>query len=107
MKRTSKTCTLIIVLLIILVPVGGYGYYEIVYRRPVATDNAWGLWIACLKGFEGTVQYIGDEGDYSYFVTGSDYTPRYKRPIKDTKLPRHFPRDSSAPYRVTIEMVPQ
>ena len=92
---------------LLCVALAGYGYYELVHRRPVAVNDPWGLWIAALKGFEGTVRYVGDDSGYSYFTTGSDVTPRYMRPTEKTALPRHFPLGKELPYRVTQEMLPR
>jgi hypothetical protein len=82
-------------------------YWEFVLRRPVAKEDRWGLWIAALKGFEGTVTYVGDKDGYSFFRVGSDHTPRYKRRIEDVRLPRHFDFGKEDGYRVDFSMVPQ
>ena len=103
----KRRIALAVVLTLALIVAAGFGYYEFVLRRPVATDDPYGLWIAALKGFEGTVGYVGDAEGYSYFVTGSDHTPRYKRRIAETDLPKHFPLGTEPPYRVTQEMVPR
>ena len=102
-----KRLLIVLVTISVLLPLAGYTYWEYVVRRPTATDDPWGLWIAALKGFEGTVTYVGDRDGYSYFRTGKDKTCRYMRPTSDLNLPRTFPFGVETPYRVTQEMVPQ
>ena len=90
----------------VAIVVAAYGYRELVARRPHAVDDPYRVWIAALKGFEGKLRYIGEDRCYSYFTTGSDYTPRYKRPTDTTSLPKHFPVGGGTPYSVTSDMVP-
>ena len=104
---TKPKIRIVVAILILGIIASIYGYYELVLRRPVAGDDPYALWMAALKGFQGPVRYFGDADDYSYFVVGSDYTPRYKRPVTETSLPKYFPLGTEEPYRVTQEMVPR
>ena len=70
-----------------------------------ADEDTQGLWIAALKGFSGTVYYVGTEGDFSYFRAGSVFPARYKAPTKNIGLPETFPLGTQKPYRVTQDMV--
>jgi hypothetical protein len=63
------------------------------------------LWIAALKGFSGTVYYLGSERRFSYFRVGSVFPARYKAPTKNIGLPRTFPLGTQELYPVTQEMV--
>ena len=95
-----------IVILLVGLSIGFWSYWEFVLRRPVARDDAGGLWIAALKGFEGTVTYIGDSDGFSFFKTGNDHTPQYKRKINDVQLPHRFAIGQESGYRVHFSMVP-
>ena len=86
---------------------GALTFLYISIRCPSPSENKHDLWMAALKGFMGTVRYIGDDDQYSYFKTGSDFSPRYKRLIHETNLPTHFLLGEGKPYRVDHKMVPQ
>lgn len=84
----------------------------IVYNRSLtylrrAEEQPGALWIAALKGFEGPVLYVGSEGEFSYFRTGTRVFGRYKARTSRIHLPRIFPIGEGDPYQVTHEMVPQ
>lgn len=71
-----------------------------------AREDRYQLWMAALKGFQGTPRYVGSLGDYSYFRVGDLFCSRYKVPTEKLRLPRTFPLGDEAPYVVTFEMVP-
>lgn len=106
MNRLTKN-TIRVGIAAVLFFITGFGYWEFVLRRPIAREDPWRLWIAAHKGFEGIVTYVGDKDGYSYFQTGDDRTPRYKRKAADVKLPRTFPYGLESGYRVDSSMVPQ
>ena len=70
-----------------------------------AEENSWSLWIDVLKGFNGTVYYMGSDEDYSYFRNDGLIAGRYKAKTSRIRLPRTFPLGESKPYSVTQEMV--
>ena len=71
-----------------------------------APEDREGLWMAALKGFEGTPRYVGSLGNYSYFRVGDLICSRYKAPTARLNLPKTFPLGEGTPYKVTFEMVP-
>jgi len=72
-----------------------------------ASEDQYQLWIAALKGFDGTVYYVGSDGDYSYFRAGDILCTRYKAQTSKLNLPRTFPFGKGEPYIVTLDMVPE
>ncbi len=72
-----------------------------------APEDCHGLWMAALKGFQGTPRYVGSLGDDSYFRVGDLFCTRYKAPTARMHLPRIFPLGEGTPCIVTSEMVPQ
>lgn len=78
--------------------------FSLAYLRG-AHEDPYRLWISALKGLNGTVYYIGSEGEFSYFRAGAIFPDRLKAPTVKMKLPRTFPLDSQEPYPVTAEMV--
>lgn len=71
-----------------------------------APEDRHGLWMAALKGLQGTPRYLGSIGDESYFRVGDIICSRYKAPTAKTHLPITFPLGEGTPYVVTFEMVP-
>lgn len=71
-----------------------------------APEDRYGLWMAALKGFEGSPRYVGSLGEYSYFRVGDIICSRYKAPTAKMRLPTNFPLGEGTPYVVTFEMVP-
>ena len=71
-----------------------------------APEDRHGLWMAALKGFQGTPRYVGSLGDYSYFRVGDILCSRYKALTAKVHLPSLFPLGEGRPYVVTFEMVP-
>jgi len=61
--------------------------------------------MAALKGFEGSVYYVGSDGDDSYFRAGKVFYSRYKAQTSKIRLPRTFPFGKGDPYLVTQDMV--
>jgi hypothetical protein len=74
----------------------------------VAVEDATAVWIAILKGFNGEVRYIGNLGDYEYFIIGDIFWSYYKVPKSYTliKLPRTFSLGGGVPYVVTLKFLP-
>ena len=71
-----------------------------------APEDRYGLWMAALKGFQGTPRYVGSLDEYSYFRVGDIVCSRYKAPTAKLHLPTTFPLGEGTPYVVTFEMVP-
>lgn len=84
----------------------GYLYeHSLAYVR-AAPEDRYGLWMAALKGFQGTPRYVGSFEDYSYFRVGDIICSRYKAPTSRLHLPITFPLGQGTPYIVTFDMVP-
>ena len=69
----------------------------------VALMDPYALWIDALKGFAGTVSYVGSRGDYAYFRVEDEtffVWTYYKLPACHAKLPRTFPLGGGDPYIV-------
>ena len=97
---------IVVVTALFMVLAAAYSYqHSIAYVR-AAPEDRYGLWMAALKGFEGTPRYMGSHGDYSYFRVGDTICSRYKAPTAKMHLPNIFPLGEGTPYVVTFEMVP-
>lgn len=78
--------------------------FSLAYTRG-AQEDSYQLWISALKGFSGTVYYVGNEGGFSYFRVGDIFPACYKAPTDRIRLPRTFPLGTQAQYRATEDMV--
>lgn len=105
MKRRMKL-RIISVTALLIVLASGYLYEHSLAFVRAAPEDRYGLWLAALKGLQGTPRYVGSIGDYSYFRVGDILCSRYKAPTAKLHLPITFPLGEGTPYIVTFEMVP-
>lgn len=91
---------------LIALTVSGYFYQHSIAFVRGATEDRYGLWMAALKGFQGTPRYVGSLGDDSFFRVGDLFCSRYKAPTAKLHLPRTFPLGEGTPYIISFEMVP-
>jgi hypothetical protein len=92
---------------ILIVLTSGFFYQQSLAYVRAAPEDRNGLWMAALKGFSGTVRYVGSIDDYSYFRAGDTFCSRYKAPTAKLQLPRTFSFGEGAPYEVAADMVPE
>lgn len=86
------------------------GAAAVAYNRSLsfvrgAEECPWDLWIAALKGFIGPVEYVGSDGEFSYFRAGTSLYSRYKARTSELCLPETFAFGEGRPYRVGHEMI--
>ena len=105
MKRCMKLWIVSVIALLIVLT-AAYRYEHSLAFLHAAPEDRHGLWMAALKGFQGTPRYVGSVGDYSYFRVGDIICSRYKAPTAKMHLPSTFPLGEGTPYVVTFEMVP-
>jgi hypothetical protein len=105
MKRHLKLGIISVVTLLIALASAYFYQHSLTFVR-AAPEDRYGLWMAALKGFQGTPRYVGSLGDYSYFRVGDNICSRYKAPTVKMHLPRTFRLGEGTPYVVTSEMVP-
>jgi|GEM_PF-5092747 hypothetical protein len=105
MKRRVKFRIVSVTALLIVLGAGYLYQHSVAFVR-AAPEDRYGLWMAALKGFQGTPRYVGSLGDYSYFRVGDVICSRYKAPTAKLHLPSTFPLGQGTPYVVTFEMVP-
>lgn len=91
-------------LLVVVCAIGFTGCRSLSYIHR-APEDPQALWMAALKGFEGSVYYVGSDGDDSYFRAGKVFYSRYKAQTSKIRLPRTFPFGKGDPYLVTQDMV--
>ncbi len=72
-----------------------------------AHEDHYQLWMSVLKPFDGSVYYVGSDGDYSYFRSGRIFYTRYKVRTSELRLSRTFAFGKEEPYVVTLDMVPE
>ena len=72
-----------------------------------ASEDHYQLWMAVLKPFDGSVYYVGSDGDFSYFRSDTVFYSRYKTRTSELRLPSTFPFGKGEPYAVTLDMVPE
>jgi len=105
MKRRMKLWIVSVVALLIVLAAAYLYEHSLAFVR-AAPEDRYGLWMAALKGFQGTPRYVGSLGEYSYFRVGDIVCSRYKAPTAKMHLPSTFPLGEGTPYVVTFEMVP-
>jgi hypothetical protein len=47
-----------------------FGYTHSIWYIRGAKEDQYALWIAVLKGFNGDVYYVGNQGEFAYFRAG-------------------------------------
>lgn len=104
--RRSNLVLFFLVLLMASLTITVTGCHSLSYVHG-AEERPYDLWMAALKGFEGPVYYVGDDGDFSYFRAGTVFYTRYKVQSSKVHLPRTFPFGKGEPYLVTQDMVPR
>ncbi len=104
MKRRMKLRVISVIALLMALSAGYLYEHSLAFVR-AAPEDRYGLWLAALKGFQGTPRYVSSFEDYSYFRISDIICSRYKVPTSKLHLPIIFPLGQGTPYIVTFDMV--